>query len=106
MRVDVEVPEDGEYLLEFEYSNGNGDITTNNKCANRSLFVDKKAAGVVVMPQRGPEDWTSKGYTLPIRVSLTAGRHTVELKYFDENINMNIDTDSALVRSLRVYKTN
>lgn len=106
LRVDVEVPEDGEYLLEFEYSNGNGDITTNNKCANRSLFVDKKAAGVVVMPQRGPEDWTSKGYTLPIRVSLTAGRHTVELKYFDENINMNIDTDSALVRSLRVYKTN
>ena len=103
VRLEIEVESDGEYLLEFDYSNGNGDITTHNRCASRTLFVDKKMYDVVVLPQRGT-DWTLRGLTQPLRIGLTAGKHIVELKYLEDNVNMNIETDSAVINSLRIIR--
>lgn len=91
----------GEYLLVFEYANGNGDPSTFNKCSNRSLYVDGKKVGTVVFPQRG-DDWSAMGYTQPVRVSLKNGNHTFELKFADENVNMNIDVDNAQVNNLQI----
>lgn len=100
---DVNIPKTGEYLIEFEYSNGNGDITTFNKCSTRTLFIDRKRADVVVMPQRG-DSWDAKGFTQPIRVKLSAGNHSLELRFLEENINMNIDVDNVVLRGLRISK--
>lgn len=104
-KYEVDITKPGEYLIDFEYSNGNGDITTHNKCATRSLYVDRKRVDAVVLPQRG-DDWNLSGYTQPIKVTLSKGHHVIELRYVEENINMNIDTDEAVLRALRVTYIN
>ena len=56
------------------------------------------------MPQRGT-DWNEAGWTAPARIDLTAGEHTLELRYPEENVNMDIDTDGAVVHQVRLsYK--
>jgi len=97
-------PATNTYLIDFNYSNGNGDLTTFQKCATRTLYIDGKKVDSVVMPQRGT-DWNESGWTAASRVELTAGEHTLELRYSDDNINMDIDTDNAVVHQVRLsYK--
>lgn len=100
---EVNIPKTGEYYIEFEYSNGNGDISTYNKCSTRTLFIDRKRADVVVLPQRG-DSWDAKGFTQPVKVKLSAGNHSLELRFLEENINMNIDVDNVVLRGLRISK--
>lgn len=38
----IDIPEAGEYYLDFRYSNGSGPWNTDNKCALRSLFLNKE----------------------------------------------------------------
>lgn len=102
----VEVPSGGEYGITFRYANGNGPVNTENKCAIRTLCVDGKRVGVVVMPQRGVANWNDWGSTNTIRVPLTAGKHTLTLDYRPENANMNIATNHALVDRVAVEKIN
>lgn len=102
-KMEFEVDSDGLYSIDFEYSNGNGDITTHNKCATRTLFVDRNMTGPVVMPQRG-DSWDAKGFTQPSMVELKAGKHSLELRYLEENVNMNIDVDGAIIRTVRISK--
>ena len=100
---EVNIPKTGEYYIEFEYSNGNGDISTYNKCSTRTLFIDRKRTDVVVLPQRG-DSWDAKGFTQPVKVKLSAGNHSLELRFLEENINMNIDVDNVVLRGLRISK--
>ena len=99
-KIEIEVPKAGTWYIDFDYSNGNGDITTFNKCATRTLYVDRKKVGAIVLPQRG-DDWNARGWTNSVQVELSAGKHTFELRYIDENINMNIDVDNALTHKMR-----
>ena len=104
LKVAVNAPAKGTYWIDFNYSNGNGDLSTHQKCATRTLYIDGKKVDAIVMPQRGT-DWSETGWTNSVKVELGAGDHSVELKYLDENINMDIDTDSAVVHSVRLsYK--
>ena len=104
LKVVLNAPMTGAYRLDFNYSNGNGDLSTHQKCATRALYIDGKRIDSIVMPQRGT-DWTETGWTNSVKVDLTAGEHSFELKYLEENINMDIDTDAAFVHSLRLsYK--
>ena len=97
-------PSTNTYLIDFNYSNGNGDLSTFQKCATRTLYIDGKKVDAVVMPQRGT-DWNETGWTAPARIELTAGEHTLELRYPEENVNMDIDTDNAVVHQVRLsYK--
>lgn len=100
-KIEIEVPKAGTWYIDFDYSNGNGDITTFNKCATRTLYVDRKKVGAIVLPQRG-DDWNARGWTNSVQVELSAGKHTFELRYIDENINMNIDVDNALTHKMRL----
>jgi hypothetical protein len=45
-----DAPKDGVYLIDFRYSNGSGPWNTDNKCALRSLYVNKDYVGAVVFP--------------------------------------------------------
>jgi hypothetical protein len=102
VRVEISVPDDGVYALDWLYRNGNGEVNTRNKCSTRTMSVDGKVVGVSVFAQRGADNWSETGWSNPRIVDLTAGTHVVELCYQDENINMNIDVDNSVVEILRV----
>ena len=99
--VTVRIPRKGVYAVDWLYSNGNGEIETQNKCAVRTMCIDGERCDVVVLPQRGKDDWESQGWSNTVIVSLRRGRHTVEMSYPEENINMNIDEDRAVLHSVR-----
>ena len=98
----VDVPEDGEYALDWLYSNGNGSVTGYNYCSTRTLYVDSQMIGVSVFPQRGKNDWNASGWSNPVTLKLAKGCHGVTLQYLDTDVNMNIKTDNAYVRELRL----
>ena len=85
----IDVPADGEYLLDFRYANGSGNLTDDNMCAVRTLTVNGSKAGAVVFPQRGKDLWTLWGNSSSLRVQLKKGSNTLLLTYEPENENMN-----------------
>jgi len=104
LNIPVTVKEDGVYAIDFRYANGNGPINTENKCAIRSIDVDKHFAGTVVFPQRGKEEWSNWGFTNPVKTKLLKGAHTVTLQFKDANENMNRVINQAMVDYLRMIK--
>jgi hypothetical protein len=97
----VLIPSAGRYAIDARYANGSGPINTEDKVAVRTLRVDGREAGVLVLPQRGSERWDDWGYSNPLVVELGAGEHivTVAFTVLDENMNRTIST--ALLDHLR-----
>lgn len=93
----IEVPNDGLYSISFRYSNGNGPVNTENKAAVRSLYIDGKDVGTIVMPHRGVANWNDWGFTNSIKVNLNQGPHKLLLKLNPEDENMNLSTNHALI---------
>ncbi len=102
--IPVTIKEDGIYAIDFRYANGNGPINTENKCAIRTLEVDKHFAGTMVFPQRGKGEWSNWGFTNPVKIKLTKGPHTINLRFKETNENMNRVINQAMVDYLRVIK--
>ena len=90
----------GRYSLRLRYANGNGPVNTENKCAVRSIIVDGKKVGTIVMPQRGVGNWNDWGYSDSVIVELEPGAHTFSVEYLPENENMNLGTNHALIDAL------
>ncbi len=100
--IDVEVPEDGLWYVSWVYSNGNGDITTDRKCAIRTLYVDGRRVDVCVFPQRGVDNWDEWGRTSPLAIQLEKGKHTFMLRFEAENDNMHIDINDFRLNGLEL----
>lgn len=100
----VMVPEDGDYNLSFRYANGNGPVNTENKAAIRTMLVDGKKAGTVVMPTRGVANWDDWGMSNSVLIPLAAGEHIITLEYFPEDSNMNLTTNHALIDRLEIRR--
>ncbi|MCG8578276.1 MAG: hypothetical protein MI866_00065 [Bacteroidales bacterium] len=98
----VKVDKAGTYLIRARYSNGSGPDNTDNKCAIRTLFVNGSKEGVMVMPQRGKDEWSNWGYTNLIKVSLKKGVNKLSLQFKDYNQNMNGDVNTALLDELSI----
>lgn len=98
----VTIQHGGLYAIDIRYANGSGPINTDNKCAVRTLEVDHRAAGPVVMPQRGAGDWESWGYSNPIYVRLSEGAHVLSMSFNSHDSNMNGKTNTALVDAIRL----
>ena len=98
----IQVPHDGVYSISYRYSNGNGPVNTENKAAIRSLYVDGKDVGTIVMPQRGVANWDDWGRSNSVKVSLNKGYHTITLEYNPEDQNMNLHTNHALIDGIIV----
>ncbi|MDE5674173.1 MAG: hypothetical protein K2I44_02355 [Muribaculaceae bacterium] len=94
----------GEYTISFRYANGNGPVNTENKAAIRSLYVDGKDVGTVVMPQRGVGNWNDWGMSNSVRVTLEPGQHEVKLMFNSEDENMNIGTNHAIIDGVLIEK--
>jgi Bacterial alpha-L-rhamnosidase 6 hairpin glycosidase domain len=100
----VTVKEDGIYAIGFRYANGNGPINTENKCAIRTLNVDKRFAGTMVFPQRGKGEWSNWGFSNSVKVKLLKGAHTITLQFKEANENMNREINQAMIDYLRLIK--
>jgi hypothetical protein len=92
----------GMYAVDVRYANGNGPINTDSKAAVRTVLVDGKELGVLVMPQRGENRWSDWGYSNPLRVQLSAGAHVLTLTYTPLDMNMNRKENTALLDHVRV----
>lgn len=94
----------GNFLLDFRYANGNGPINTDNKCAIRTLLINGKNLGSIVMPQRGINKWNDWGYTNSFRIKLNEGHHIISIVFKDYNENMNRKENTALIDYARLIR--
>jgi hypothetical protein len=99
------VPKAGRYALDFRYANGSGPVNTDNKCALRTLSLDGKQVGPVVMPQRGASEWSDWGWSSVNLLELAPGEHTATLSFEPGDENMNAEgVNVALIDYLRVWR--
>ncbi|MDE6267281.1 MAG: hypothetical protein K2M07_08045 [Muribaculaceae bacterium] len=96
------VDKTGEYAVNFTYANGNGPVNTENKCAIRSVLVDGKRIGSIVMPQRGVGNWNDWGQTNSLHMKLTEGDHLVTIEFLHSDENMNLGTNHAIIDCMNV----
>ncbi|MFA6597456.1 MAG: hypothetical protein WCS69_07015 [Ignavibacteriaceae bacterium] len=94
--------QDGLYAIDFRYSNGNGPINTDNKCAIRSLMVDNQFAGAIVMPHRGENTWDIFDFSNSVHVYLSKGEHNFTLTFRNSDDNMNGEVNGALLDCARI----
>ena len=104
VEIPVEVEKSGRYAVQFRYANGSGPWNTDNKIAIRTLLVNKVKAGIVVMAQRGEGEWSNWGVTNPILVDLSSGVNELMITFEPNNINMNVDVNTALLDQLIIKK--
>lgn len=104
LRLPVNVPSGGRYLLDFRYSNGSGPINTDNKAAIRTLFKDGSYVSAVVFPQRGTDEWSNWGWSNPVEVELQAGENDLALRFEPFNENMNRAVNKAMLDQVRLIK--
>jgi len=102
--IPINVSEDGFYLIDVKYANGNGPINTENKCAIRTAFVNDRKAGVFVFPQRGTAEWSNWGFSNSLKVYLMKGKNNLTLRYLPANQNMNEEINEAMLDYVRVIK--
>jgi len=100
INIPIQVKKDGRYSISIRYVNGNGPVNTENKCALRSVYIDKKRTGIFVFPQRGKDEWSNIGFTNPIVLPLKKGEHIVSIRFEPENENMNGEINQAFVQKL------
>lgn len=104
INITLDIPQTGQYAIDWRYANGNGPINTDNKCATRLLSLDGKFIGAVLFPHRGQDEWNNWGWSNVNMVSMEEGRHVITLE-FNENVeNMNIYVNQALLDVLRIIK--
>lgn len=97
IKVVANITATGKYAITLRYSNGNGPVNTENKCAIRTVTVNGEKAGVVVMPTRGVANWDDWGITNSLIVNLEAGNHEIAITFTGSDENMNIATNHALI---------
>ncbi|HYD53987.1 MAG TPA: hypothetical protein VEA99_15230 [Gemmatimonadaceae bacterium] len=102
VRVPVDVPMAGTYAIDVRYANGNGPVNTEDKVGIRTVLVDGRELGVVVLPQRGSGRWSEWGWSNALRVRLPAGRSTVTIAYGPLDENMNRRENTALLDLVRL----
>ena len=104
VEVPVRVACGGAYEVDVRYANGSGPVNTEAKAAIRTLLVDGRPAGVLVMPQRGVEAWTDWGWSTPARVQLAPGEHVLTLAFTPLDENMDGRVNTALLDHLRLTR--
>ena len=100
----VEISVNGLYAMDLVYSNGNGPVNTDNRCAIRALYKEEDFVGTVVFPQRGSGNWTDWGKSNSLQLHLEKGKHrfTLSLAPFCEN--MNREMNQAFLDRVRVSR--
>ena len=105
VNMNIDIPETGKYILDFRYANGNNTLISDNKCANRSLYVDNVKQGNIVFPQRGWGLWSNWGYSNSLILELSKGNHCIALVFETHNENMNNENvNQAIIDHARLIR--
>ncbi|MCX6265986.1 MAG: glycogen debranching protein [Bacteroidetes bacterium] len=102
VRFKFSITAEGLYSVDFRYSNGNGPVNTENKCAIRTLSVGGKPVNAVIFPQRGKGEWSNWGFSNALKVHLTKGENIVSISLEDSNANMNGEINQAMIDFIRI----
>jgi len=104
VNIDLPISEDGTYAISVVYANGNGPVNTENKCAIRTVTIDGKNLGTIVMPHRGVGNWSDWGRSNTLTAHLTSGNHKMGIVFLPEDENMNMKTNHAIIDRVVVEK--
>ena len=100
----INVKEDGNYIFDVRYANGNGPINTENKCAFRSFYLDDQKSGTLVFPQRGKDEWSNWGWSNSLKLKLTKGMRHFSISFESWNENMNVEINQAMLDCVRLIR--
>jgi hypothetical protein len=100
----VEIPTAGWYAVDARYANGSGPVSYGDRAAVRTLSVDGRRAGKLLLPQRGMGRWDLFGYSNALPVRLDVGAHTVGVSLEPEDRNMNGAVNEALLDHVRLTR--
>ena len=102
VNIRVDVPFGGLWFADFLFNNCQGEFEQNNKCCNRTVYVNGKKAGLAVFPQigKGVTDLLYRSNSL--KLNLEKGTNLIELRFSSENENMNIDVNECFIDSIRL----
>lgn len=99
----AEVDTASDYLITVHYSNGNGPVNAGDKCAVRTLFVNGKRIGTIVMPQRGRGEWLNTGFSNSLKAYLKTGLNILAIDYvIPYNENADGRDNTALIDYIRL----
>jgi hypothetical protein len=104
VRLRVHLRSAGHWTIDARYANGSGPVNTEDKAAVRTVRIDGRKVGVLVMPQRGAGRWDEWGWTNALLVELAAGRHDVELSFGPLDRNMHGRISAARLDGLRLSR--
>lgn len=100
----IDAPAKGNYLVRIQYANGNGPYNTDNKCAIRLFQVNGRNAGTFVFPQRGKDEWSEWVLSNDLIVKLKKGKNKLRLVKTENQDNMNIEINHALLDYIELIK--
>ncbi len=105
IKMELDVPESGRYIIDFRYANGSNTVLSGNTCAIRNLLVNGEKAGVLVFPHRGENIWNEWGFSNSVKINLNEGVNIVSLSFDDTTNNMNMDKiNKALLDYVRLIR--
>lgn len=104
LSISAEVQTDGRYALAFRYANGSGPVNTGSRCAIRTLFIDRRIVGTVILPQRGADAWDQWGWSSIQLVPLRKGQHTIELRFLPSDVNMDGTINTVRIQSVQLVR--
>ncbi len=102
LNYEIDIDKSGDYIIDFKYSNGNGPINTDNKCAIRTLIINSEIEAPLIMPQRGDGNWNDWGFSNSIAAELKKGKNIFQIIFTDKNHNMNFDENNAKLDFIRL----
>ena len=89
----------------MRYANGSGQEDAQTRCVVRTLSVDGRRCGAIVMPCLGEGDWHAEAYSNVVPVTLHEGVNRIAITFtapYDLNANRNRGT--ALIRHIRLIR--
>ncbi|MCX2743915.1 glycogen debranching protein [Mangrovivirga sp. M17] len=98
----LNIKEESWYLIDFRYSNGTGPWNTDNNCAIRSFYLNDTYKGVVVLPQRGTDEWSDWGYSNVFQTYLSPGVYSGKVIFEEWNTNMDGEINKAMLDHVRI----
>ncbi|TAJ14684.1 glycogen debranching protein [Marinilabiliaceae bacterium JC017] len=98
------VKEAGWYAIDVRYANGSGPGNTDNKCAIRTLLINGAEGGVLVMPQRGKDEWSNWGWSNAVKTDLKKGVNKLTIQFLPHNENMNGEVNRAMLDEVRLRR--
>jgi len=99
---DVEFGQTGIWVLRFRYANGNGPISTDNKCALRTVSLNGTMVGKVLFPQTG--NWTDRVWSTGVYLRPRPGKNTLTLWFSPEDLNMDGKVNQAHIDTVELVR--